>query len=221
MKPVVIFGIGAFADQTMFYFQHDSAFRVAAFSVDQAYIKEPTFHGKPVVPFETLEEEFPPTDFDVFVAMGYSNLNQHRAERIGLVRAKGYKMVSYLHSSVTVAPDLVHGENCFVSERIALQPFCRLGHGVVILTATATGHDVKFQDYCYVAGGCIIGANTTIGPYSFLSLNVTVRPNVTIGKSVILGTGALLLEDAPDGSVYIPKGTPRAPRSSRLYQKFI
>ena len=113
MKPVVIFGIGGFADQALFYFRHDSAFNVKAFTVDQAYIKEATFHGLPVTPFETLTEKYPPSEYDMFVAMGYSDLNRQRAACCARVRAKGYKMVNYFHSSALIPKDLQIGENCF------------------------------------------------------------------------------------------------------------
>lgn len=221
MKPVVIFGVGAFAEQVLFYFQHDSRYQVQAFSVDQAYLKEATFHGKPVVPFETVEREFPPADFDMFVAMGYSDLNRKRAARIGQVRAKGYRMVNYIHSSALIAADLIIGENCFFYEKVVIQPFSRVGDGVVILTDTIIGHNARIGDFCYFSGGCTIAALVTFGAYCFMSLNVTVRPKVTIGQSVILAAGTLLLEDAPDESVYLAKGTERAPRTSRLYHKFI
>lgn len=221
MKPVVIFGVGACAEQVLFYFRNDSPYRVAAFSVDQAYIKEASFHGQPVVPFETLERDFPPADFDLFVAMGYSELNQQRAGRIGQARAKGYRMVNYRHPSALIAADLAIGENCFFYEKVVLQPFSRVGDGVVILTDTIIGHNACIGDFCYFSGGCTIAAHVSFGPCCFMSLNATVKPNVTIGRSVIIGAGALILENAPDESVYIARGTPRAPRTSRLYQKFI
>ena len=221
MKPVVIFGIGGFADQALFYFRHDSAFNVKAFTVDQAYIKEATFHGLPVTPFETLTEKYPPSEYDMFVAMGYSDLNRQRAACCARVRAKGYKMVNYFHSSALIPKDLQIGDNCFFMEKVVFQPFSRVGDGVVVLTDTGFGHNAVVGDFCYISGGCCIAAMVSFGPYCFVSLNATFRPKVKIGQSVIIGAGALMLEDAPDESVYIAKGTPRAPRSSRLYQKFI
>ncbi|MCA1808350.1 MAG: acetyltransferase [Kiritimatiellia bacterium] len=221
MKPVVVFGIGDFAEQVLFYLEHDSPCQVAAFSVDQAYLRETSFKGRPVAPFETLERDYPPDDYDVFVAMGYNDLNRLRAERIALVRSKGYRMINYIHSSALIPNDLRIGENCFFLEKVVVQPFTRIGDGVVILTDTGLGHNADVGDCCYISGGCCIAAFVSFGPRCFVSLNATFRPGVKIGHSVIVGAGALMLEDAPDESVYIAKGTARAPRGSRLYKRFI
>lgn len=221
MKPVVIFGVGGFADQVYHYFKYDSQFDVRAFTVDQKYMQATTLHGLPVTPFETINEKYPPSEYDMFVAVAYSDLNRQRAACCAKVRAKGYKMVNYFHSSSLIPPDLVIGENCFFMEKVVFQPFSKVGDGVVVLTDTGFGHNAVVGDFCYISGGCCIAAQVEFGPYCFVSLNATFRPNLKIGESVIVGAGALLLEDAPAESVYIARGTPRAPRSSKLYKKFI
>ncbi len=38
-------GIGSFAEVANYYFTHDSDYSAAAFTVDAAYLKEPTFQG--------------------------------------------------------------------------------------------------------------------------------------------------------------------------------
>ena len=55
MKPVVVFGNGLFAEMLHFYFNNDSDYKVAGFTADAAYVKEPRFCGLPVVPFEEVE----------------------------------------------------------------------------------------------------------------------------------------------------------------------
>ena len=221
MKPIVMFGVGKFADLIYFYFKHDSPFKVQAFTVDQAYLKETTFHGLPVTPFESLEKDFPPAEFDLFVAMGYNDLNQLRAARIRQVRAKGYKMVNYIHPRALISRDLMIGENCCFLENVLIQPFSQAGDGVVILPATNIGHNARIGDFCYISGTCCISAMVTFGPYCFVSLNTTFKPGIKVGQSAIIGAGALILSDVPDESVYIAKGTPQAPRSSKFYRKFI
>ena len=52
MKRLVIFGSQAFAQIAHYYFENDSEYTVAAFTVDRDYLKESTFQGLPVIPFE-------------------------------------------------------------------------------------------------------------------------------------------------------------------------
>ncbi len=75
MKDLVIFGTGPIAELAAFYFQEDTDRRVAGFTVDAAYRQEETFLGLPLVAFESVESQFPPADFDLFVALAYTGLN--------------------------------------------------------------------------------------------------------------------------------------------------
>ena len=47
----------------------------------------------------------------------------------------------------------------------------------------------------------------TIGENSFLGVNATLRDNITLGARCIVGAGALVLADAPAGSVFPAQGT--------------
>ena len=53
MKKLVIFGITDAAELAHYYFNSDSDFEVVAFTVDEAFRKEETFCGLPVVAFDT------------------------------------------------------------------------------------------------------------------------------------------------------------------------
>ena len=77
-RPIVLFGAGAIAEVAHYYFTKDEGRRVAAFTVDREHIVEDRFCGVPVVAFDTLVPEFPPEEFDVFIAVGYTKLNALR-----------------------------------------------------------------------------------------------------------------------------------------------
>jgi hypothetical protein len=55
-EKVVIFGISQLASLAHFYFTHDSNYETVAFTVDQAYLSDTTYHDLPVVPFEDILE---------------------------------------------------------------------------------------------------------------------------------------------------------------------
>ena len=110
-KPLVIFGAAEIAEIAWFYFKHDAAFQIKAFAVDAQFIRESTFCGLPVVPFEDVQKEFPPAAHDLFVALSYAQLNRLRAERCAQAKAKGYALRTYVSSKATVCHDLVLGEN--------------------------------------------------------------------------------------------------------------
>jgi len=52
--------------------------------------------------------------------------------------------------------------------------------------------------------------SVTLGEYSFIGVNATIRDNVKIGKENVIGAGSLILTDTEDKAVYSPKETEKA-----------
>jgi hypothetical protein len=63
MARLVIFGAGDIARLAHHYFTRDSEHQVAAFTVDQEYLKEESFLELPMVAFEGVAKRYPPQDY--------------------------------------------------------------------------------------------------------------------------------------------------------------
>src|SRR5271167_4401263 len=98
MAKIVVFGIGDAGRLAHYYFERDSEHDVAAFTVDREYAKESTFLGLPVVEFEKIADAYPPSKHKMFVAVGYSKMNQVRAAKYFRAKELGYELVSYVSS---------------------------------------------------------------------------------------------------------------------------
>jgi sugar O-acyltransferase (sialic acid O-acetyltransferase NeuD family) len=217
VADLVVFGAGDIAELARFYFTHDSAHRVVAFTVDAAYLKEPTFDGLPVVPFEEMASRFPADRHAAFVALSYTRLNAVRAEKCAALRALGYPLVSYVSSRTTVFTDFQAGDNCFILEDNTIQPRVRIGNNVTLWSGNHIGHHSTIEDDVFVASHAVISGGVTVGAGSFIGVNSTIRDHVRIGRRCVLGAGSVILNDAPDGSVYAATETARsAVPSSRL-----
>jgi sugar O-acyltransferase (sialic acid O-acetyltransferase NeuD family) len=217
MKDIVVFGAGDIAALADFYFTHDSHRRVAAFTVDQAFVKASTFLDRPLVAFEEIASRFPPDQFDLFVAVSYSKLNAVRAAKVTAAKAMGYQLASYISSRATTFPDLSHGENCFVLENNVIQPYARIGTNVTLWSGNHIGHHSLIADNVFVASHVVVSGGVQIGEACFIGVNATLRDHVKIGARCVLGAGALVLEDLADGSVVAPRGTEVSPvPSNRL-----
>lgn len=132
MEKIVIFGTEELAQVAHFYLTHDSPYEVVAFTVNRDYIKEKELFGLPVVPFEEIEESYPPDEFKMFVAIGYSKVNKARAEKYYEAKSKGYELISYVNSKSVLWGDTEIGDNCFIFENQTIQPFVKIGNDVII-----------------------------------------------------------------------------------------
>ncbi|MEH2487026.1 acetyltransferase [Bradyrhizobium sp. AZCC 2230] len=216
-KRIIVFGTGEIAELADFYFDQDSDFEVAGFTVDDAYLKKKEFRGRPVVAFEQISEKFPPEDYGFFVAVSYAKINALRAEKVASARAKGYLLVSYMSRRATVFPGFDLKENCLILEDNTIQPFAEIDANVTLWSGNHIGHHSIIEDDVFLASQVVVSGGVRIGQGSFVGVNVTIRDHVDIGKQCVLGAGALVLEDQPDFSVVAPRGTERsAVPSSRL-----
>ncbi len=202
-RPLIVFGNSQIAEIADFYFANDVGRRVVAFTVDGEFIKESTFCGRPVVPFEDLPAAFSPDSNDGFVALAYTKLNALRAAKYAEMKAKGFALASYLSSKATVWPGFRAGDNCFILEDNTLQPFATVGNNVTLWSGNHIGHHSRIGNHVFIASHVVISGAVEVGDHSFLGVNATVRDKAKIGERCVIGAGALIMEDAAADSVYI------------------
>jgi len=180
---------------------------IAAFTVDRAYLKEGEMMGLPVVAFEEVQNEYPPDEYKMFIAIGYKNLNKVRTQKCLEARSKGYELATYVSSKISSWGDTQVGDNCFILENQVLQPWVKIGNNVVLWSGNHLGHDVVIGDNCWISSHVVVSGNVTIGESSFVGVNATIADHVKIGRECIIGAGALINRDTADRQVYIAKPT--------------
>jgi sugar O-acyltransferase (sialic acid O-acetyltransferase NeuD family) len=213
--PVVIFGTGQIGDVARYYLEQ-AGYRVEAFTVDTAYIKEPTHAGLPIYPWETLEEHAHPGAVTLFCPISYRKVNSLRKDKFLDGKKRGYSFASFVHSNC-INNALHIGENCFILENNVLQPYSSIGDNVILWSGNHIGHHTTIGDHCFFASHIVVSGGVTIGPRCFFGVNATVADNVKIGEACVVGAGALVLKDLPDQGVIASKASEVSPvPSSKL-----
>lgn len=207
MKKIVVFGAGRIAETAYYYLTNDSDYEIVAFTVDGAFITKDEVLGLPVVPFEEIINKYPPSEFAMFVAVGYQNLNQFRALKYTEAKEKGYSLVSYISSRTSNVGNAPVGDNCFILEHQAIQPCCRIGNNVTIWSGNHIGHHSEIKDHCFLTSHIVISGGTVIEPYCFIGVNATIGHTITIGAKSIIGAGAIITKSTKEKSVYIARDT--------------
>lgn len=205
MEKVVLFGTGEIGELAHYYFTHDAdcPFEVAAFTCDAAYRENDTFLGLPLVDFETVQEQYPPSEYKMHVALSYAKLNLNRKTKYLEAKAKSYDLVSYVCSSSVTWPDLAIGDNCFILENQTVQPTVRIGNNVMIWSGNHLGHACTIRDHAYISSHCCISGHAVIGERCFLGVNCTIKDFTTLGTAVFVAMGAAVTRDIPDDGVVL------------------
>jgi sugar O-acyltransferase (sialic acid O-acetyltransferase NeuD family) len=220
MSKIVVFGTGQIADEAYFYLTHDSPYEIVAFTVDAAYLQETEKFGLPVVPFDEIVGKYPPSDFKMFVALGWRyEFNKFRARKYDECKALGYELISYVSSQAANVGKVPVGDNCFVLEFAVIQPTSKIGNNVFIWSRNHIGHHASVGDHCYIAGNVTIGGNTKVEPYCFIGVSSTLGHEITIGRESFIGAGSLITKSVEPNSVYITPDTPKFRLDAASFQR--
>jgi sugar O-acyltransferase (sialic acid O-acetyltransferase NeuD family) len=215
MRRLVIFGAGDLARLAHFYFSRDSQYAVVAFTVDGEYKRGDSFEGLPLVDSAAVITAYPPDEYAMFVAIGYTAMNRVRAAKYAQLKAAGYQLVSYVSSRCTYLSDTPPGENCFILEDCTIQPFVTIGNNVTLWSGCVISHDTVIEDHCFLAPRVAISGYVRVGTHSFIGINATIRNSIEIAPRTLVGAGAVVTRNIQsEGGVYASRRAKRLPRTS-------
>ena len=220
MKPILIFGIGKIADVIQFQMREESDLNVEAFTVHSKYIVDNQFNNLPVVAFEEVETSYPPEKFDVFVAVGYHDMNNLRKSVMHEFIEKGYNLISFIHPNSGVPKDLKIGKNCFIMNQVNIHPRVEIEDGVFVWSGAMIGHHSKIGACTWITSSANIGGNVTIGENCFLALNSNISHSVILGNEVFLGSNTLVTQNLKDGATVIAENHKPIKFTSKQFLKF-
>ena len=213
MKKIIIFGTGELA-QRIFYYLQDSDDQVVAFCANKSKIDKEELLGLPIITFENIEEKFPPSEFSMFIALAYSEMNKKRTKFFEEAKNKGYELYSYIHPSTKIWDKFEIGENCFILANNVIQPFVKIGNNVLIGSNNLISHNTTIDDNCFITSNVTIGGHVTIGKNCFVGLSSTINQRIKIGNECIIGAGTIISKNVNDKEVYAENSSKKLPQSS-------
>jgi sugar O-acyltransferase (sialic acid O-acetyltransferase NeuD family) len=216
-KKLVIFGVGKIAEVVFYYASNECKFEVSAFCLDTEYKKSESFHGLPVVSFEEVKDKFPPAEYDMFVAVGYHDLNQLRGRKCLESRQLGYKLVSIVSPLCNLPNNVLIGWNCFIMPPSIIHPYVVIKNNVFVWSGAMVAHHSTIEDNCWLTSGCNISGNVQIGENTFVAVNATVGHSVQIGKNCFLGANSLTTKNLEDDKVVIAESNKPLRLTSRQF----
>ena len=203
MKKLIIFGTGDIAQIANYYFKIDSRYEVCAFTVDKKYCNVESFEDKPLVAFEEIEKNYPPSDYEMFIALSYSDMNRLREKKFNEAKDKGYKLASYISSKCSYLSPYQPGENAFIFEDNTIQPYVKIGNNVTLWSGNHIGHHSTIEDHNFVSSHVVISGHCVIKSYCFLGVNSTLAHKITLEKGTLLGAGVVMSKNSEENGVYV------------------
>ncbi|MBU2537290.1 MAG: NeuD/PglB/VioB family sugar acetyltransferase [Proteobacteria bacterium] len=207
MKPLILFGSGKIAEVLLYFFQNHSDRKIIACTVDRDHLLSSEWHGLPLVAFDEVEQQYPPTEYDMFVALGYQEMNSLRANTCARARALGYTLASYVHPDSGLPTDCIYGDNCFIMNQVHIHPRVQIGNNVFIWSGSMIGHHSSIGDNCWLTSCANVSGVVTMGKNCFLAVNATVAHGITIGDNCFIGANALVVKTTQPSEAYLAENT--------------
>lgn len=217
-RKLIIFGDSAFAEIAYEYFTYDSEYEVVAFTVSKDYLKKDTLFNLPVIPFENVDVLYPPSKFEMHIALVYNTLNRIRIQFYNMAKKKGYKLASYISSKSFVWRNVEIGDNCFVFEDNTIQPFVKIGSNNVFWSGNHIGHHSKIGSHNFISSHVVVSGFCEIGNANFMGVNATMGNNIKLGSDCLIGSFVHIIKDVDDGTLM--RGIPNKPDEKNTYDKF-
>jgi sugar O-acyltransferase (sialic acid O-acetyltransferase NeuD family) len=214
-KDLIIFGTGPFAQVAKCYFQEDSIYDIKAFSVNKEFIQSEKFEGLPVIAYEELMVNYPPSKYTLFIATGFGKLNQLKEMIYTDAKKKGYEFATYVNSKIKIWSNNSIGENVFIFEDNTIQPYAKIGNSVVCWSGNHIGHHTVIEDYCFITSHIVISGFTRIGKRCYIGVNAALKDNIVIGEGNIIGAGTLIMNNTNDYEVFIGNTSRKVKLDSR------
>lgn len=202
MKGKLIFGCSALAHRLLYNLKNEGD-TTTAFVVDDSYCDQDQFCGIPVVPYSKMEKLFPKTEYEVYVAIGYTGMNAGRKEVMERLFTLGYSLPNYVHRSV-ICDGVTMGVGNLLFHGSILDMDVQIGNGNIFYPGALISHDTQVGSYNFFAPRAALAGSITVGNQNFFGLNCSVKNGVRIGDYCLIGASAYAASDLKDGSVLVP-----------------
>ena len=206
-KPRIIFGLGVTAEAAYTYLTLDLGLDVAGFTVDRDYVNATEFEGTPVVPFDELSATYSPDDYDLFIAIGYQDFNDHRRRVLDEVVALGYATPSIVHPAASISGNSTIGSNCILGPQVTIGPKASVGDNTFIFDGAALSHHSSVGADCWISPGVTILGEARVGDACFVGALSVVSHSVEVGSRSFVGARALVTQDFEASSVIVEEGS--------------
>lgn len=144
--------------------------------------------------------------------LGIGN-NSVRLRLAGLVKSKGFQLISAVHPKSIIAEDVSIAPGTVVTAGAVINSGSQVGENVIINTSSSVDHECIIEDGVHISPGAHLGGQVTVGRGSWIGIGACVIDHVLIGSNSLIGAGSVVVENIPDNVVAY--GNPAKIRKAR------
>jgi acetyltransferase EpsM len=132
--------------------------------------------------------------------MGFGNC-QARLALSNFVYERGFSLVTAVHPTAVVANDVQVSPGTVVAAGAIINPATQIGQNAIINTGASVDHECVIEEGVHICPGVHLAGKVTVGRATWVGIGATVTDHIRIGAGSIIGAGAVVVNDIPDGVI--------------------
>lgn len=133
---------------------------------------------------------------DVYCPIG---VNSVRVNYLSSLKKEGYGIPSFIHHTVSIAPDVTIGEAVYMLAGNIVMPHTKIGNYIMINMDSTIAHHVVLEDGVFMSSGVNIGALINVREKAYIGMGVTIMTGVEeVGKECLIGAGTVVIKNVPE-----------------------
>lgn len=140
-------------------------------------------------------------EFDgVIVAIGN---NQIRLEKTLVLKNIGATLTSLIHPKSIVSSFSSLGLGSFIGAGAVVQIDAEIGDACIVNTNAVIEHDCVIEDGVHISPSCTLAGGVMVSENTWLGMGANIKQLVTIGRSVIVGAGSVVVRDVASDLIVV------------------
>lgn len=133
---------------------------------------------------------------DVYCPIG---VNSVRVNYLSSLKKEGYGIPSFIHHTVSIAPDVIIGEAVYMLAGNIVMPHTKIGNYIMINMDSTIAHHVVLEDGVFMSSGVNIGALINVREKAYIGMGVTIMTGISeVGKECLIGAGTVVIKNVPE-----------------------
>jgi sugar O-acyltransferase (sialic acid O-acetyltransferase NeuD family) len=200
-EKVVIFGLGAQTKVALEILTVSQQYQAEAIVVLGDYLpKEKQIYQVPIVSWDEDQiAEWLRQDLKNAIVLHKDN--KTKAGFMDKLIKLGFNLVNVIHPWACIATTATVGHNVLINAFAVIQPFARIGNGVVIHSKVGIGHDNLIENYVNIAPGATLAGWVHVQECAYIYINAAIINGRKIGKEAVVGASSMVMKDVPDYAV--------------------
>lgn len=119
--------------------------------------------------------------------------------RKNIANQQSRQYINAIHPSAVISKSLAIGVGNAFMAGVCINARTKIGNHCIVNTNATVDHDCVLEDFVHVSPGVQLGGNVYVDEGAHIGIGASVKPGIKIGKWSVVGAGAVVVNDVPDG----------------------